>query len=249
MHMDVHFLRTTDYRMVFGEPTARKTAIEARQLTFERADHLVLDRISLCIATGEIVAVLGANGAGKTTLLRCLAGLARAASGDVHWFGASPRRRPMLRRLIGMVAHQDWVYGELTPRENLLFCAQMHGVDESNSRCEQLLSAAGLLAHADKATNRLSCGMRRRLAICRALVNDPPILLLDEPFSGLDDGSQVWLERLLAELRAQSRAICLTAHRRELADRLADRCVELHAGKLRTVNRERPRVSSWEEAA
>jgi heme ABC exporter ATP-binding subunit CcmA len=249
MPMDVRFSQTTESWEPSDGPAARETAIEARRLTFDRAGQWVLDEINLSVAAGEIVAVLGANGAGKTTLLRCLAGLAQPTSGDVRWFGASPRRRPALRRLIGMVAHQDWVYGELTPRENLLFCAQMHGMDQASSRVEHLLSQADLLAHANKATHQLSCGMRRRLAVCRALVNDPPILVLDEPFSGLDEVSREWLKRLLAESRAQSRAICLTTHGRELAKSLADRCFELAAGKLRPIYIARPQALAWEAAA
>jgi len=177
--------------------------------------------------------VLGANGAGKTTLLRCLAGLTPPRSGVVLWFGKSPQRHPELRRSIGMVAHQHWTYRELTPRENLLFAAQMYGLVDAVSRVEQLLAEADLQRNADQPTGQLSHGMRQRLSICRALVHDPAILLLDEPFSGLDDDGQQWLRLLLLQLQSRSRTICLSTHNRELADDLADCLFRLDKGKLR----------------
>jgi heme exporter protein A len=230
--------------------TAHRTAaIDARRLTFERAGRLILDQVDLSIAPGEIVAVLGTNGVGKTTLLRCLAALATPTAGEVTWLGQSPWRNPALRRAIGMVAHQDWLYGELTPCENLSFSAAMYGVGGANSRVQQLLAEAGLSLYANNATDQLSHGMRRRLSICRALIHDPPILLLDEPFSGLDDQGRKWLLQLLAELRDRSKAICFTTHDCEIALRLADCSVELAAGRLNTVDSTLAPPSRWEGAA
>src|SRR5688572_5477528 len=194
MRMNADALREVAGSCGCGASKRPEGAIEARQLSFERDGRLVLSAINLHIAPGQTVAVLGANGAGKTTLLRCLAGLLRPTAGEVRWLGQSPQQKPALRRSIGMVAHQDWLYGELTPRENLLFSAKMYGVSGANARVEQLLSEAGLLPHANKAVDQLSHGMRRRLSVCRALVHDPPILLFDELFSGLDDNGQNWLQ-------------------------------------------------------
>jgi heme exporter protein A len=227
-------------------------AIEARQLSFERDGRLVLSAINLRIAPGQTVAVLGANGAGKTTLLRCLAGLLRPTAGEVRWLGQSPQQNPALRQAIGMVAHQDWLYGELTPRENLLFSAKMYGVPDATARVDKLLSEAGLVPNANKATDQLSHGMRRRLSVCRALVHDPPLLLFDEVFSGLDDVGQSWLQRLITELRNRSRAICLTTHRIELASSMSDRFVQLENGKLLNIavaSREIVQARCWEDAA
>jgi heme ABC exporter ATP-binding subunit CcmA len=224
-------------------------AIEARQLTFERAGQLILNTIDLSISPGEIVVVLGTNGVGKTTLLRCLADLAAPTAGEVTWLGQSPQRNRSLRRSIGVVAHQDWLYSELTPRENLLFSATMHGLRSAKLRVQELLSDAGLLLHADRPADQLSHGMRRRSSICRALIHDPPILLLDEPFSGLDDQGRKWLQQLLAELRGRSKAICFTTHERDIALSLADRLVELAAGRLNSVDSTLTHQSRWENAA
>jgi heme ABC exporter ATP-binding subunit CcmA len=226
-----------------------KAAIEARQLTFERDGRLVLDRIDLNISPGEIVAVLGTNGVGKTTLLRCLAALVAPMAGEVSWLGQSPQQNRALRRSIGIVAHEDWLYGELTPRENLLFSAEMYGVTRSGVRVEQLLSEARLLGHVSKPTDQLSHGMRRRLSICRALIHDPSILLLDEPFSGLDDQGRAWLEQLLARQRTCSKAICFTTHECGVAQSLADRQLLLAAGRLESLDSRPGHERQWEDAA
>lgn len=215
-----------------GTTEDRQAALEARRLSVEFKGQLVLDEIDFRMGLGQVVAVTGRNGAGKTTLLRCLAGLLRPTSGDVHWFGQSPRRNQILRRSIGMVAHQRFLYEDLTARENLLFAARMCDVRHPDSRVEQLLGESGLQRRADQPAASLSQGMRQRLSICRAVVHDPPILLLDEPLSGIDDDGRQWLGGLLLQLRARARAICLTTHENSLACRLADRVLRLENGKL-----------------
>jgi heme exporter protein A len=232
LHMDTHRAPATAASLAPDRTVGRQSVIEARELSFERAGQFVLDRVNLKIRTGEIVAVLGANGAGKTTLLRCLAALCAPRSGDVLWLGQSLKRDAKLRRLIGMVAHQDWVYSELTPRENLQFFAGMYGVSNAQARIEQSLSEADLLRHADKPTEGLSHGMRRRLSICRAVLHDPPILLLDEPFSGLDEQGQQWLRQLIARRSDRSTAVLFTTHERAIAGDLADQVLCLKSGKL-----------------
>jgi heme ABC exporter ATP-binding subunit CcmA len=207
-------------------------AMEVRRLSIELNGRLVLERVDLSVAPGEIVAVVGPNGAGKTTLLRCLAGLKRPSSGEVLWFGQSPGQDVELRRSVGMAAHQRALYGELTPRENLLFAAQLCGVSDAIPRVQQMLTEAGLERHAGMQTRRLSHGLQQRLSLCRALVHDPPLLLLDEPSSGLDEEGRRWLKQLLLQLRDRSRAICLTTHEQNLACSLADRVLRLEEGKL-----------------
>jgi heme ABC exporter ATP-binding subunit CcmA len=253
MHPVIGSLNAVDAPTVRYATAERAIAVEVSHLSVELAGRLVLDEIDLRIAPGQTVAVLGSNGAGKTTLLRCLAGLTRPTLGDIWWFGQSPRQHPKLRRLVGMAAHQSWVYGELTPYENLLFCAQMYGVVEPVLRVDQLLADAALQRHAHIPTAQLSQGMRQRLAICRALTHDPPILLLDEPFSGLDIDGQRWLEQRLVQLRSRSTAICLTMHQREIAGRLADCVLQLEGGQLqnapKTVERAHFQDRGREDAA
>jgi heme ABC exporter ATP-binding subunit CcmA len=212
--------------------TSHTPALEGRGLSVELNDRLVLDGVNLSISAGEIVAVMGANGAGKTTLLRCLAGLRRPTLGEVFFFGQAPRRDLNLKRLVGLAAHQRALYGELSSRENMMFAAELCGIPEASARVEQMLSQAGLQRHADLQSRRLSHGLQQRLSLCRALVHDPLLVLLDEPSAGLDEDGQQWARQLLLRLRERERAICLTTHDRSLARRLADRIVYLQAGCL-----------------
>jgi ABC-type multidrug transport system ATPase subunit len=219
---------TTSYCAV----TDGLSLVELREATVERTGRLILNCVDLRLLPGEITAVLGSNGAGKTTLLRCLAGLTKLASGVLLWHGSPVKRQAEFRRSVGMVAHQHWTYAELTPRENLLFAAQLYGLGNANQRIEQLLSEAELLRFGNDPAGKLSHGMRQRLSICRALVHDPTMLFLDEPFSGLDTDGQQWLSHLLSQLRSGSRSVCLTIHDRAAARRIADCVLQLERGKL-----------------
>ncbi len=231
----------------------RPVAIEARRLTVLFGMHTVLDEVDLEIAAGQTVAVVGANGAGKTTLLRCLAGVLRPTAGEVLWLGQTSLKSPAARRLVGMVAHQRLFYPELTPRENLLFAARMYGVCEPKQRVTQLLADAGLSAWADQPTVRLSHGMRQRLAVSRALVHDPPILLLDEPFSGLDTDARSWLTDLMVELCDGGATICFTTHDGQSAWQLADRILLVDDCEVRVLNDGHDETSTddlvWTKAA
>jgi ABC-type multidrug transport system ATPase subunit len=142
-----------------------------------------------------------------------------------------------LRRSIGLVAHQRLLYGELTARENLVFAARMCTVAQPEARAAELLAASDLGLGADVQARRLSHGMRQRLAVCRALVASPSILLLDEPYSGLDEDGQQWLSELLVEQRARRTAICTTLHEQQLARRMANRLLRLDGGKLHDMTR------------
>lgn len=189
--------------------------------------RMVLRGIDLTIAAGECVALTGDNGAGKTTLLRCLAAITRPTAGEVLWFGRPAGVNADQRRLVGMVAHESRVYAHLTLRENLLFAARMWAVAEAPQRADALLKRIDLQAAADRQVRHVSKGMRQRLALARALMHEPPILLLDEPFSGLDSASRDWLAGLLQELKGGGRAICLATHDLEHTRRLADRMLHL----------------------
>ena len=222
----------TRLRAIAWPPETDSGPIEARQLTRTMEGHLILNRINVTIAAGEIVALLGANGAGKTTLLRSLAGRLRPSAGQVLWYGASPRRRPASHRLVGFAGHESLLYLELTATENLLFAARMYGVVRPEQRVAEMLTRIGMETQARQAAGRMSRGMRQRLSLARALVHDPPIVILDEPFSGLDVGSLQWLEEWLAELRASGRAILFTSHDEEQCLRVADRKLELRGCRL-----------------
>lgn len=202
-------------------------ALEARQLSRTMNGHSVLAGINLCVAPGEVVALVGANGAGKSTLLRCLVGLLQPNSGDVRWFGISVRRRPDRHPLVGFAGHESHLYPELTASENLLFTARMYGVRNARGRVQELLDQTGLWHRAHQMTGRMSKGMKQRLSIARALVHEPSIVVFDEPFNGLDSEGRDWLEQRIHQLREQNRAVCFTSHDRAQCVRVADRVFEL----------------------
>jgi heme ABC exporter ATP-binding subunit CcmA len=207
-------------------------AISVSRLTKRFARRLVLDEIDLEIAAGESVVLTGANGAGKTTLLRVIAALIRPTSGEVRWFGEKANGNSESRRLIGMVAHENRLYPHLTLRENLVFAARMCDVSRPHEQAESLLATVGLLAHAERMPPVLSKGMRQRLSLARAMVHDPPILLLDEPFEGLDAAADRWLTSLFQDLRQQGRTLCFVLHDEAKTRQLADRILHLHRGRF-----------------
>jgi heme ABC exporter ATP-binding subunit CcmA len=211
------------------------TAIQASNLSKAFGGRTVLRRLDLDVTRAEQIALTGANGAGKTTLLRCLASVLRPTSGEVRWFGRPAAANPAARRLIAMVGHETRLYPHLTVRENLLFAARMYGVAQPGRRADHLLDQIGLRPHAHRFPVRISRGMRQRVAIVRALVHDPLILLLDEPFSGLDQQATGWLVDLLRKLRARGSTVCFTTHDRQKAEQLADRVLHLCCGRAEEV--------------
>ncbi len=215
--------------------TGLPAAIQACQLSKAFGGQTVLDGIDLEIAGGQSVAIRGVNGAGKTTLLGCLASALRPDRGEVRWFGRLAGRDVALHRCIGMVAHESGLYGHLTLRENLLFAARMGGISRAGRCADRWLEMAGLGPHADALPTRLSRGTRQRLAVARALIHDPPLLLLDEPLAGLDAAGGQWLLGLLAERRDRGVTICFVTHDQEKMRRLAQRVLELRGGKLYEV--------------
>lgn len=207
-------------------------AIEARGLSKTFGDRTVLSQVDLDVAEAEGVALTGANGSGKTTLLRCLASSLRPDGGEVRWFGRPATSGPQTRRSIGVVAHESFLYPHLTLRENLIFAARMYDVRKPADRAERLLAEAGLSEDAHRLPSRISRGMRQRLSVVRAMVHDPPILLLDEPAAGLDAEGTEWLLNLLLQLRGRGRTLCFSTHDDRLSRRLADRVLELRAGRV-----------------
>jgi heme exporter protein A len=212
--------------------TNQTCAIQAKRLSKRLGDRMVLRAIDLEVAAGECVALTGSNGSGKTTLLRCLAAITRPTAGDVYWLGRLAAASPEQRRLVGMVSHESRLYGHLTLRENLLFAARMCAVPEPTRRADQLLEQIGLRSMADRQVRQISKGMGQRLALARALIHDPQILLLDEPFSGLDGPSRDWLAGLLHEQRARGGAVCFATHDEEQTRQFADRSLNLRDGSL-----------------
>src|SRR4051794_25603212 len=172
-------------------------AIEATDLGRAYGERVALSGVSLAVEEGETLAVFGANGAGKTTLLRILATLLKPHHGSVKVLGhALPREGYAVRAKIGFLGHEPLLYRDLTARENLRFHARLHDVPAA--RVEELLERVGLAARADDPVHTFSRGMVQRTAVARAVLHAPSVLLLDEPFAGLDPGAAALVEPLLA---------------------------------------------------
>ena len=194
--------------------------------------------VTLRIDPGEVVALLGPNGAGKTTLLRIAALLVRPTRGRFSFdtgdeTGKSVPADPVaLKSRIGMVAHSTLLYDGLTAAENLMFFARLYGVDNPHARTRQLLLDCGLAERAASLVSTFSRGMRQRLAIVRALINRPSLLLLDEPYSGLDAQGREWFARALAALHQAGCMIVLSTHARNEILRTVTRAVRIEAGRV-----------------
>lgn len=175
--------------------------------------HRALSGVDLTLHAGEAVAVAGPNGAGKTTLLRVLAGLMRPSAGTVGVGpgGRSPRE-PEARRLVGLLSHQSFLYEDLTPHENLIFTARLHGLPDPAGRAAEALARMELAERGMSPVRELSRGMVQRVALARALLHDPRVLLLDEPFTGMDASAAARLRLLLERLLAEGRGVVVVTH-------------------------------------
>jgi sodium transport system ATP-binding protein len=194
-----------------------------------------VDGVSFQVAAGEVFGLLGPNGAGKTTTLRIILGLLQPTAGQVRVGGCCAAAAPNdVKRQVGLVSAGAALYQHLTVREMLLFCADLYRTPPSEARheLERLVSLFGLVDFVDRRCGTLSTGQRQRVHLARALIHRPPVLLLDEPTSGLDVlGSQVVAE-FIAHARGQGKAVLLTTHQLDEAERLCDRFGLLHRGRL-----------------
>ena len=212
------------------------SSVSFAEVTLDFGRRRALNRVSVTFNAGEIVAALGPNGAGKTTLLLVAATLMRPSAGQVRfgeWTAADAGGA--LRGRIGILGHDLYVYSELSARENLRFFARLYGVRDGDDRAAAALKRAGLDGRGDEPIGGCSRGMRQRLAIERALIHDPRLVLLDEPFTGLDDPSADALKQRLRGLRERGCIVVVTTHDIEAVEGLADRAVYLQNGRLGTV--------------
>jgi heme exporter protein A len=188
------------------EPAAGRPAVELRDISRAYGERVALQGVTLELPAGRTLAVLGANGAGKTTLLRILATLLRPHAGTARVLGRElPREGWAARGRIGLLAHDPLLYRELSARENLRFHARLHGVPPG--RAEALLDAVGMLRRADEPVHTLSRGMTQRVAICRAVLHEPELLLLDEPLANLDPGVAGAVEPLIGRETGAARVV------------------------------------------
>jgi heme exporter protein A len=209
-----------------SEPALRASGLGKR---FGRS--VALEGVDLELPAGASLAVLGPNGAGKSTLLRLIAGLARPTAGALQVFG-TPAHQPAARARVGFIGHASLLYPSLTARENLLFAARLQRVAGAAARVEQWLERSGLTRVAGLPVSHFSRGMSQRLAIARGLVHDPSLVLLDEPFAGLDPRAASRLAEQLSSLRAAGRTLVLVTHDPRRAAELGDRAIVLAAGRV-----------------
>ena len=206
-------------------------ALEVSKVWKYYGDFPALRDIQLSIEPGSTVALLGRNGAGKTTLLRIIAGLSKASEGSVSIQGASVREQSTRRR-IGVLGHGISLYDELSATENLVLFAKLYGLDEPEKKALAWLERTGLDRVRDGLVREFSRGMRQRLAVARAFMHEPEVLLLDEPFTALDDRAIAVLQSLLADAHASGRTIVLSTHQLREALELATHVALIQRGQL-----------------
>jgi len=192
-----------------------------------------VSRVSFAVARGQILGLLGPNGAGKSTLLAMLGTLLRPTSGSIR-FGTRDVTTgdDSLRAQIGVLGHDLFLYPELTARENLSFFASLYGIADAERAARAALDRAGLADRGDDLVSSFSRGMRQRVALERALIHQPRLVLLDEPFTGLDDASTAALVARLKGLRTEGAIVILATHDLDLAEDLLDEAVFLRDGRM-----------------
>jgi heme exporter protein A len=187
--------------------------IETRNLTKDFGHRQALRGVDLELPAGQFLTIIGPNGAGKSTLLRCIAGLSKPTRGQVL-LGGQPldANATEVRRRIGLVSHQTLLYDDLTAVENLRFYGRMYDVERLDSRIDELLRRLGLIGRAHDPVRTYSRGMQQRLAIARALMHRPSVLLLDEPYTGLDEQATEQLHGMLRRMESGDQTLIMTTH-------------------------------------
>ncbi|MSO21017.1 MAG: heme ABC exporter ATP-binding protein CcmA [Acidobacteria bacterium] len=210
--------------------------IHARHLTKLYGDFPAVQNLSFEVASGEFVALLGRNGAGKTTLLKMLALLTRPSAGELRFGAATDNDATVgddyaLRGRIGLLGHNTFLYDELSAEENLRFYGGIYGISNIAAAISGMLEKVGLAQFSRELVRNYSRGMRQRLSIARLFLTQPELILLDEPFTGLDDRATEVLENMLSEAAREKRTIVLCTHQLDLALKHATRLLILERGK------------------
>ena len=207
------------------------TALRAQALWKYYGDFAALQQVSFEFDAGSCIALLGRNGAGKTTLLRILAGLSQASQGEVNILGGNPRQASVRSR-IGIIGHGIGIYDELSAEENLLTFARLYSVENAAAAVDLWLERTDLARVRRGLAREFSRGMRQRLAIARAFIHNPNFLILDEPFTSLDDRAIALLQSLLRDALNQGATVVISTHQLREALELATHVVLLNRGKL-----------------
>jgi ABC-type multidrug transport system ATPase subunit len=222
--------RASRHDLAGGSVDFEEVSAESVSRHFGRR-HAV-SRMTFQAVRGTILGLLGPNGAGKSTLLAMLATLLRPSSGIIRYGTVGPSDGATLRARIGVLGHDLFLYPELTAHENLAFFAGLYGITDTNARAQSALERAGLDTRSNDPVSSFSRGMRQRVALERALIHDPRLALLDEPFTGLDDASTGALVTRLKTLRDAGTIVILATHDLDLAEGLLDHALFLREGRI-----------------
>src|SRR5512139_1604750 len=207
--------------------------IQVRKLVKRFGLKTVLRGMDFEVQEGEFVALLGPNGAGKTTFLRILSSLSRPSMGEVRVAGYRlPGQAAAVRARLGVVSHLPLLYGDLTAEENLRFYGRMYNLPELEQRISEVLEMVGLDKRRRDLVRTFSRGMQQRLAIGRAVLHDPDVILFDEPYTGLDQDASAMLDQVLRSVAAQGRTVVMTSHDLARAEDLATRFDVLSRGGI-----------------
>ncbi len=207
------------------------SALEVKGVWKYYGDFAALRDIGFSVLPGSSVALLGRNGAGKTTLLRILAGLSKPTEGSVTIHGGNVRDEATRRR-VGVLGHGISLYDELSAMENLVVFGRLYGLPDPKKRAEEMLERTGLDRVRDGLVREFSRGMRQRLAVARVFLHDPELLLLDEPFTALDDKAIAVLQSLLQDMRDRGRTIVMSTHQLREALELATHVAMIQRGQI-----------------
>jgi heme exporter protein A len=224
--------------------------IQVKDLVKSFGPTMALRGVSLSVPEGQFVTIVGPNGAGKTTLLRILATLSRPTMGMVKIGGRElPKGAAEVRKLIGLVSHQTLLYGDLSAQENLRFYGRMYDVPDLDERISQVLEQVGLAHRRRDPVRTFSRGMQQRLAIARAVLHRPSLMLLDEPYTGLDQDAAARLEAVMSAVGTEGRTVVMTTHDLERGLAVADRVAILAKGRVAfEANRSELDTAAFKEA-
>jgi len=209
------------------------SALEVQELTKTFGNNRALRGITLQVAYGDFLIIFGPNGAGKTTLLKILATIMKPSSGEVQIGGLDLKKAAEeIRRRVGVVTHQTFLYNNLTARENLEFYSRMYDVAEARQRIHEVVNTVGMATRLNDRISTLSRGMQQRFSIARALLHNPDIMLLDEPETGLDQEALPMLWQALQNEGQSKRTIVMATHNLERGLELGNRLVILASGRI-----------------
>ena len=215
---------------MIGGVSAAAVETDALRKTFRR--RAAVDGVSMSLTAGSCLALFGPNGAGKTTFLRLVAGLLKPSGGALRVGGVDPRRDTASRARVGLISHQSMLYAPLTALENVEFSARLYGLRDPRASARAALDAIQVLDRADAPVRTLSRGLQQRVSIARAMVHSPDVLLLDEPYSGLDAAGAALLTAVLRQVRERGATMIVVTHNVEEGLTLATHAAIMTAGRF-----------------